>query len=89
MASAKSNRPVETPDEIVDEIEQIRDRLSDTIDELVDRVKPANIMQRQVDRVKAHFVDPETGPRYENIVPVVTKTAGVLVGIIVLRRLLK
>ncbi|HPU14412.1 MAG TPA: DUF3618 domain-containing protein [Aeromicrobium sp.] len=89
MASAKSNPYGETPDELAESIEQTRQRLSGTIDELVDMVKPANIVKRRVDRIKAHFVDPQTGPRYENIVPAATKTAGVIVGIIVLRRLLR
>ena len=89
MASANSDPNLGTPDELAESIEQTRQRLSGTIDELVDMVKPANIVKRRVDRVKAHFVDPQTGPRYENIVPAVTKTAGVIVGIVVLRRLLR
>lgn len=79
----------ESPDALVSEIDELRDRLSDTIDELVDRVKPQSIARRQLASVKAYFVDPETGVRYEHLVPVVTGTVAAIAGIVVLRRLLK
>ncbi len=89
MARANSTPAQASPDELVDEIEEIRDRLSDTIDELVDRVKPANIAKRQAARAKAYFVDAETGLRYEHVVPVITGTIVTIAGFVVLRRLLK
>lgn len=89
MARAKSDPAQASPDRIVDELEVLLSRLSDNVDELVDRVKPANIAARQLQHVKAYFIDDETGPRYEHIVPIVTGTVATIAGLVVLRRLLK
>lgn len=89
MARAQSDPAQASPDEIVDELEVLLDRLSRNVDELVDRVKPANIAKRQLSGIKAYFVDEETGPRFEHIVPVVTGAVATIAGIVVLRRLLK
>lgn len=79
----------QTPDEIADQIEQIRDRLSDTIDELLWRTKPENIVARQKAKVRAHFIDDHGNPRFENIMPPAAITAGTIAGILVLRRLFR
>lgn len=89
MARGNADPAQASPDEIVDELEVLLTRLSGNIDELVDRVKPSNIAKRQVQRLKDYFVDEETGPRFEHIVPVVAATVGTIAGIAVLRRLLK
>lgn len=78
-----------SPDELVDQIETIRNRLSDTIDELVDRANPKNIASRQISKVRSRFVDEAGHPRFENIVPPVVVTVAVIAGVVVLRRLLK
>ncbi|GAA1923386.1 DUF3618 domain-containing protein [Nocardioides hwasunensis] len=63
------------------EIEQTRERLASTIDQLAYRAHPKTIVGRQVTTVKSHFVDLETGaPRTDNIL----KVAGAVVGTIVL-----
>lgn len=74
-------------DELVDEIEQIRLRLANTVDELVDRAHPKSIARRSVQSIKARFVDEQGSPRFETIVPVVVGTAAVVAAIVVLRRL--
>lgn len=79
----------ENLDVLEDEIEAIRQRLSDTIDELVDRSNPKNIAARQVARLKAHFVADDGSVRLENVVPVVAIGAATVAGIVVLRRLLR
>ena len=89
MARAKQDPAQASPDQIVDELEVLLSRLSRNVDELVDRVKPANVARRQAQSIKAYFVDDQTGPRYEHIVPVVTGTIATIAGIVVLRRLLK
>lgn len=89
MARAKSDPAQASPDQIVDELEVLLSRLSDNVDELVDRVKPSNIAARQVQRVKDYFVDDQTGLRFEHIVPVVTGVVATVAGLVVLRRLLK
>lgn len=63
------------------EIVDARERLADTIDQLVHRAHPKTIVGRQVTMVKAHYVDEATGqPRTDNIL----KTVGGVVGVIVL-----
>ena len=76
-------------DDLVDEIEQIRGHLAETVDELIDRAHPKAIASRAVDSLKAHFVDETGSPRMERIVPVVAGAAAVIAGIVVLRRLIR
>jgi hypothetical protein len=63
------------------EIEETRERLASTIDQLAYRAHPKTIVGRQVTTVKSHFVELDTGaPRTDNIL----KVAGALVGVVVL-----
>ena len=63
------------------EIEEARERLAGTIDQLLYRSHPKTIVGREVAQVKAHYVDVQTGePRTDNIL----KTVGVVVGVIAL-----
>jgi len=63
------------------EIEETRQRLASTIDQLAYRAHPKTIVNREVASVKSYFVDLETGePRTDNIL----KVAGGVVGAIVL-----
>jgi uncharacterized protein DUF3618 len=63
------------------EIEEARQRLATTIDELLHRSHPKTIVSREVTSIKAHFVDSRTGqPRTDNIL----KTVGGIVGVVVL-----
>ncbi|GAA3647356.1 hypothetical protein GCM10022237_03590 [Nocardioides ginsengisoli] len=71
----------ETPSDIEREIEEARERLAGTIDQLLYRSHPKTIVSREVAQVKAHYIDVETGePRTDNIL----KTVGVIVGVIAL-----
>ena len=71
----------ETPSDIEREIEEARERLAGTIDQLLYRSHPKTIVSREVAQVKAHYIDVETGePRTDNIL----KTVGVVVGVIAL-----
>ena len=62
------------------DIEQTRERLAATIDQLVYRASPKTIVRRQVADVKAFFVDASGAPRTDNIV----KVAGGIVGAVAL-----
>jgi hypothetical protein len=63
------------------EIEETRERLAHTIDQLLYRVHPKTIVSREVSSVKGYFVDVRTGaPRTDNIL----KTAGVVAGCVAL-----
>jgi len=68
------------------EIEETRERLASTIDQLAYRAHPKTIVGRQVTTLKSHFVDLDTGaPRTDNIL----KAAGAVVGVIVLFALVR
>ena len=61
------------------EIEETRESLATTIDQLLYRVHPKTIATREITSIKAHYVDSETGqPRTDNIL----KTLGVVVGVV-------
>ncbi|QBR93854.1 DUF3618 domain-containing protein [Nocardioides euryhalodurans] len=63
------------------EIEETRERLAGTIDQLLYRAHPKTIVSREVSQVRAFFVDTATGqPRTDNIL----KVAGTVVGAIAL-----
>ena len=78
MAKGKE---VAGPSELEREIEETRERLAGTIDELIYRSNPRTIVNREVAGLKAYFVDPATGePRAQNIL----KVAGAVVGTVAL-----
>ena len=60
------------------EIEQTRERLAATIDQLLHRASPKTIAKREADSVKGYFVDPSGAPRQDNILKVV---GGVVVAV--------
>ena len=72
------------------EIEQTRERLASTIDELVYRASPKTIVGRQAATTKAHFVDVESGaPRTDNILKVVGGVVGVVVLFAIIRKVVR
>jgi hypothetical protein len=84
VAKAKSE---DGPSALEREIEETRERLAGTIDELLHRSNPKTIVTREVAGLKAYFVDPATGqPRTENILKVVGGVVGTVVLFAVIRR---
>jgi len=74
--------------QIETEIEQTRAALADSIDQLLHRTSPKTILSREVEQVKATFVDPVTGePRTPNILAAAGAVVGVVVAFVVLRKL--
>jgi len=72
------------------EIEEARERLAGTIDQLLYRSSPKTIAGRQAAAVKAVYVDPETGePRTDNILKTVGGVVGVIAVMVTLRQLFK
>jgi hypothetical protein len=70
------------------EMEVTRERLADTIDQLVYRASPKTIARREITSVKGYFVDLRTGqPRTTNILKVVGGVVGVAVLFAVVRRI--
>ena len=78
-----------SPDELVDDIEVVRERLAATIDQITDRANPKNIAQRKLDELKARFVNPDGSPRMEAILPVAGAAVGAIVLIIVIRHFVR
>ena len=74
------------PEDIVKEIDATRERLVTNLDELGDRMQPEAIMRRQVDKVKAHYIDDVSGEiRQDRAI----KTGAIALGVLILRKLLK
>jgi hypothetical protein len=71
------------------EIEQTRERLGATIDELVYRASPKTIARREVASVKAYFVEPSGAPRQDNILKVAGGVVGAVALLVIVRRLVK
>jgi hypothetical protein len=72
------------------EIEETRERLASTIDQLVYRSSPKTIVRREVTSVKSHFVDLQTGaPRTDNILKVAGGVVGVIVFFAVVRKIVR
>jgi hypothetical protein len=77
----------EVPIPLEREIEETRERLAGTIDELLYRTHPRTIVGREVAQVKGFFVDRATGePRTENILKVVGGVVGAVVLFALIRK---
>jgi len=59
-----------TPDNLAQELKETRDRLSKTVEQLQDYVRPANVASRGVKKVTDFFVTDEGAPRPERIAAV-------------------
>ena len=59
MAEAKDTVATRDPDALVKEIERTRESLARTVDELAERVSPANVTHRALDRVREQLQRPE------------------------------
>lgn len=69
------------------EIEETREHLATTIDQLLHRSHPKTIARREAAAVKGHYVDAATGePRTDNILRTVGGIAGVVVLFLVVRK---
>jgi len=69
------------------EIEETRERLAVTIDQLLYRSSPKTIASREIASIKAHFVDPASGqPRTDNILKAVGGVVGVVALFVVIRK---
>ena len=75
-----------TPEDIVKDIDATRERLVTNLDELGDRLQPEAIAKRQVDKVKAYYVDDVSGEIRQDRA---MKTGAIALGLLILRKLLK
>lgn len=74
------------PEDIVKDIDATRERLVTNLDELGDRLQPEAIAKRQVDKVKAYYVDDVSGEIRQDRA---MKTGAIALGLLILRKLLK
>lgn len=71
------------------EIEQTRERLGATIDQLVHRASPKTIARREVASVKAYFIGADGAPRQDNILKVAGGVVGVIALLVVVRKIVR
>ncbi|CAN5117529.1 hypothetical protein BH09ACT12_BH09ACT12_19520 [soil metagenome] len=75
-------------DDLAREIEETRERLATTIDQLLYRSSPKTIAKREVASIKGYYVDAATGePRTDNILKTVGGVVGTIVLLVVIRKI--
>jgi hypothetical protein len=73
------------PQDIAKEIEAVRNRFVKAVDEIADRSQPNRIIESQVQKVKAFYLDSNGGIRIDRA----GKTLAVVLGLALLRKLFK
>ena len=74
-----------SPAEIEADIERTRARLAGTVDEIAERVKPANVARRGAESAKAQVVDEQGNLRAKRVAVLAVAVASV-VGLVLWRR---
>ncbi len=77
------------PETLESDIEATRERLAATIDQLAYRASPKTIVRREVNGIKAHFVDAQGNPRTDNILKVAGGVVGFVAFVVVMRKVTK
>ena len=78
-----------SPETLETQIEATRERLAATIDQLAYRASPKTIVRREINGIKAHFVDAEGNPRTDNILKVAGGVLGFVTFVVVMRKVTK
>ena len=88
-AKHRADMPVagRSPQDLEHDIETTRDRLADTLDELLFRIKPKTIVQRQAEETKSHFYDQYGRLRTDRVAMVAGAAVGVVAFFVVVRKL--
>jgi hypothetical protein len=84
--AARPSNGAQSPDALVDDIEKTRGQLADTIDAIVDRASPKNIVARRLERLRAQFVAADGSPRLDQIGKVAGAVVGLVAVVVVIRR---
>ena len=82
MADTKQGGPAS----IEQDLEVTRERLAETIDELLYRASPKTIVKREIASIRGYFVDAQGNPRTDNILKVAGGVVGFVVFVVVIRR---
>jgi hypothetical protein len=77
------------PETLESDIEATRERLAATIDQLAYRASPKTIVRREINGIKAHFVDAQGNPRTDNILKVAGGVVGFVAFVVVMRKVTK
>ena len=77
------------PETLESDIEATRERLAATIDQLAYRASPKTIVRREINGLKAHFVDAQGNPRTDNILKVAGGVVGFVAFVVVMRTVTK
>jgi len=78
-----------SPETLESQIEATRERLAATIDQLAYRASPKTIVRREINGIKAHFVDAQGNPRTDNILKVAGGVVGFVAFVVVMRKVTK
>ena len=78
-----------SPESLESQIESTRERLAATIDQLAYRASPKTIVRREINGIKAHFVDAQGNPRTDNILKVAGGVVGFVAFVVVMRKVTK
>lgn len=74
-------------DDLVREIDEIRERLAGTVDQLVDAVHPKSIARRGVASVRSKFVDEDGSVKTGTVVPLVGGVVAIIAAAVIVRRI--
>ena len=86
MAEANREVAVRDPDALVTEIERTRENLARTVDQLADRVSPANVAKRALDRAREQLERPEARMAGGAVAALVVVGVAGVVGVVLIRR---
>jgi hypothetical protein len=78
-----------SPESLESQIESTRERLAATIDQLAYRASPKTIVRREINGIKAHFVDAQGNPRTDNILKLAGGVLGFVTFVVVMRKVTK
>ena len=85
QAATDTPDPQRTPQQIEDDIAEVRARLARSVDGLADEANPAALARKATDAVRDFYVDENGGVRVANA----AKTAAVVVGFLVFRGIVR
>ena len=78
MPSTDSANNEQSADQLAQELKETRERLTQTVNDLTDYVRPSSVASRSMDKVTGFFTDSDGEPRAERIAGAVASLVGVL-----------
>lgn len=78
MASTDPGEKSQNADQLARELKETRERLTQTVNDLTDYVRPSNVASRSLDKLTGFFTNADGEPRTERIAGAVASLVGVL-----------